>query len=103
MLVTAAMSLVSALLFGARQTIREAADESRVGTGVHVNLFFRQRDGQVGRVGCQVAACRLDRRGDLLLGVLDNLASIFFVGGFDARFLGTDVGFARRLHRNQFI
>src|SRR5688572_8715772 len=68
------------------QLVGESAHQRLVGSGVHLDAFFGERDRQFGGVGFQLAARGAGGGGYLLLGGADDLLLVFFGGGADALF-----------------
>src|ERR1700733_12288241 len=62
------------------------ANETLIGGGIDVNLFFCEANGQVGGENGEFAARVFGGGGDFLLCSFDNFASVLLGGGLDARF-----------------
>ena len=67
-----------------------------------MNLFSRQSDRQIGRIGRQLPARGLGCRCNFLLGRGDNLACVLFRRGLDASFFGRAFFLGRVAHHANF-
>src|SRR5947209_6715579 len=96
------MPWVAPALSIAGKLVSKAANQLLIGSGVHLDAFFGQRDCEIGGIGLQFAARILGERLDLRLRTVHDPALIFFSGSTNTLFFRLGFAFGLSAHFSHF-